>query len=568
MGETINRDTIVHTGWIRGPPEHVEVEPIPNPHMPGPLWPHQLALFRYMYTYETNGVTVSETSVFRTQVGILCDRRGTGKRTTLLSYISTFPRGHRTDRLPMLHPLLGIGHWETRDNEPTQGGNLFVVPHCLITQWARQVGTFEALYALVLPNLSKWKGTQAHIAKFDAVVISSTIIGQFFNRYKHVRWSRVVFDEVDSIGAINCPHFQAHMFWFISPHPKNLLHPSEWNDRHLLEALFPGGGMLYAGFLRQTFQRLAYYTDEHEEISRLFLRTHEQYLNDSVVRPRVEYDTIRACKHPTELTSQELVDFLDQCDDHDMMYVCGIRPRGLKSAIYEGKNVWRDQVTSRLQGDPEALYKMLEEKQGDCMVCMETFEHTGCLSCCMNFVCMNCVRKLITTTFRNNPTGFPWSIKCPCCRNLCPLPWISYTDENVVVPEWPIFEPYVDQVIQSIDPDVKTVLLLRDWTDIELWSSALESAGVDYRILHGTYTRINKLVEDFRRGKGCKLLVLRHLHRGYHLFPEHIISTDRDESIIQEFVDLCAIDGPNSSPKIRVSMVKIESMDVQDDVST
>lgn len=566
----VNRETIADTGWIKKDTlEHgdSEIEPMPNPRIPTFPWPHQRALFQHMYEYETKGVTVSETSLFKTQVGILCDRRGTGKRTTLLSYMAKFPRGQRTDRLPIPQPLLGIGYWETRVNEPTIGGNLIVVPHSLIIQWARQIGNFDTLRALVLPNLAKWKGTNEHITQFDVVVISSTILGSFFNRYKRVRWSRVVFDEVDSIEAVNCPHFQAHMFWFVSAHPKRLIHPSEWNNP-LLEVLFPGGSMLYSGFLRQTFQRLAYYTNEHDEIARLFLRTHDEFLQQSVVRPTVEYDTIFASKHPAELTSQELVEYLERCDDRDMLYACGIRPRDLKSIIHEGKVVWQQLLHApRLQNDPETLFQTLVETKNECRICMDTFEHTTCLTCCMNFVCLNCLRGIIRTTLPNYDTegGFLWSIKCPCCRNHCPLPWISYTDQDMIVPEWPVFEPYVDQVIQAIDPDLRTVLFIRDWSDIELWSSALENAGLEYRIVHGTYTHVNKVIQDFRKGKGCKLLILRHMHRGYHLFPEHVISTDSDSEVIEEIVDMCAITGPNSPQNLRVSTVEIRSLDACDD---
>lgn len=562
-GEMINRDTITRLGWIDDVLDHrSNIEPMSNPRLPSFPWPHQRALFQYMYEYETKGVTVSETSIFKTQVGILCDRRGTGKRTTLLSFIATFPKGHRIDRLPIPQPLLGIGYWETRENEPTIGGNLIIVPHSLITQWARQIGNFDTLRALVLPNLAKWKGDYTHITQFDVVVISSTIIGAFFNRYKRIRWSRVVFDEVDSIEAVNCPHFQAHMFWCLSAHPRSLLYPSEWNN-HLLEVLFPGGSMLYSGFLRQTFQRLAYYTNEHDEIARLFLRTHEEFLEQSVQRPLIQYDTIYAQKHPAELSLQELVDYLGRCDNKDMLYACGIRPRDLKGIIHEGKIVWHQlQHSHRVHSDPDALLQNLVEKQGECTICMEKFEQTACLTCCLNFLCLDCLRSVIRTTVPNHDTGgFLWSIKCPCCRSHCPIPWISYTDKDMIIPEWPIFEPYVDQVIQSIDPDVRTVLLIRDWDDIELWSSAMENAGLEYRIVHGTYNRVNKIIQDFRKGNGCKLLILRHLHRGYHLFPEHVISTDSDASVIEELVDLCAIAGPDSPQKVRVSKVKIQSLD-------
>lgn len=552
--EKPNKEILLRTGWIQPSENHVAPDPVENPYVS--LFPHQREVFDHMYRLETEGVTVSPTTSFRTQVGILCDKRGTGKRTTLLSYLETFPKSRRSSPLSQLNPMFGVGYWETTDTEPTNGGNLVVVPHSLIVQWARASGSFPRMKTLVLPNLARWKGTASHVAMFDTVIISCNILMQFYNRYKDIRWSRVVFDEADSIDAVSCPHVKSTMYWFISAHLYNLLHPLQWSTTHLL---LPVTGMMCNGFLRNTFQRLAYYTNDHEEIVRLFLRVHDEFLMNTYPRPDIRYNLVPTPIHPTERTLEEILAHTETRTRVDFLYACGIRPRDLQETVEEAKVVWNFDSTNpiRFGGDANALVKHLHPKSKECVVCMEKTRSSICFTCCFNFVCLECLKRILSTESNQIQTTYPWMVRCPCCRSSCPLQWMSYIDKTEVVPEWPIFQPKVDHVLQTIDTEERTILLNRDWNQLEVWTHAFETWSIDYRIVQGTYARIQKMIDDFNHERGCKLLILRGLYHGFHIDADHIVCTDVSMESLQELIDMCR--SPTRTKPITVSLFEAET---------
>lgn len=533
-------DELLDTGWIddADPPVVTDRDAYRHPTLT--LRPHQRRLMHHMYALETEGVRVTDTTRFHTQVGILCDRRSTGKRTTLLAFLDWVPRPVRDAPLPQLSTIPGIGFWETVRSSPIPGGNLIIVPHALLLQWVRYADPFVGRRTYVVSDLAKCRGVpEETMAAYDLVILSCTVVTKFTRRYHSIAWSRVVFDEADSVDVTGCPAISSRMYWFVSAHVDDLLHPLRWTTESFQN---PASGILCNGFVRNTFQHLAYYTRAHPETVRLFLRTKTDALAASMGTREVQRHDLQTELHPCQRTMAQLVTHVQNTTMDEALYACGIRAMKLDTAVQFARILWENTTghARRFDGQMGALMDHLRTKQHECVTCLDSTASPVCLTCCFNFVCVDCFFRVLETESQTAHRRFPWTIRCPYCRTSCPVTWLTLVSDTHYVPEWPPVHAQVHAIVRQIRDDERTLLVNTEgWSQLDAWIHEFECRSIEYKTLQGTYTRMQKRLDEFNRGQGCKLLIMRGLHTGFSIDCDHVICSNASERAIAEIQDLC-----------------------------
>lgn len=557
-GSNLAVDDLLAVGWID------DTSPLPSPplsvydHPTLTLLPHQHRLMSCMWTLETHGVHVTNATRFHTQVGVLCDRRSTGKRTTLMSYLDWVPRPMRTTPLPQLSAIPGIGFWETVRPATLSGGNLIIVPHALLLQWVRYTEPFESRTTFVVPDLTKCRGiTEETVASYDLVILSCTVVTKFTRRYQNIVWGRVVFDEADSIDVTGCPCIPSCMYWFVSSHVDDLIHPLRWTSESFQN---PASGILCNGFVRNTFQHLAYYTRAHPETVHLFLRTKDDVLERSLGTPEVERVDMQTDLHPCQRSMSQLISHVQCVPVEEALYACGIRAMKLETTMQFSRILWEQKTRHArwFDGPMDSLLDHLRTKQHECVTCLESTTTPVCLTCCFNFVCVPCFFRVLEMEGQTVHRPFPWAFRCPYCRTSCPITWLSLVSDTHHIPEWPPVHAQVQSIVRQIKPDERTLLVNTEgWAQLDAWIHEFECRSLDYKTLQGTYVRMQKRLDEFNQGTGCKLLILRGLHTGFTIDCDHVICSNASPKTVAEIRDLCT--PPDRKRPLRMTVFHTDS---------
>lgn len=267
-----------------------------------------------------------------------------------------------------------------------------------------------------------------HFDNFQVILLSSHVCKAFAKAIPgDLVWSRVIFDEADSINIPACPEFGACFWWFMTATPGQLLAKTPNN-----------------GFIRNVFMNASL------SITNCFLKSNDVFVQQSFQLPE-PIITILRCKAPgfirmlNGLVNPEVQQALaagdvgaavrglgvDVIDSNE--HIVSLFTRALNDQIKEAKAevVYREQVRynsavykAKMLEELNAGVKALEQKlvllqerlngqlegKEPCYICFEEPVAPTYAKCCKKATCFECI-----TTYLLSKNG---KCACPHCRSM------------------------------------------------------------------------------------------------------------------------------------------------------
>ena len=194
-------------------------------HVKTPLRPHQLAMINAMHKKEhqcVNGFDLSGEKHY-SQMAILGDKVGSGKTLMMLGYLSHLKANPLNNVFSRIHSQSRSAFWSQKPVHTTEcsGNTLIIVPHTLFHQWkhAVQQQTTLSFFEVKTTKALEKPDFLSLIKTRDVTLMSNTIIRQYMSEAsrENIHWSRIIFDEVDSIhftSTVTMP--PANFYWLIT----------------------------------------------------------------------------------------------------------------------------------------------------------------------------------------------------------------------------------------------------------------------------------------------------------------------------------------------------------------
>jgi hypothetical protein len=414
---------------------------------------HQLQSIRAMLNLENNKVQLDDHTLVA-EIGILSNKIGSGKSLCVLGLIAS---NARLDMQPFVTYHFGDAAYvmNERKDKCVRGGNLIVVPNHLIIMWQNYVQTYTDLSCVVVKK-QMFPFVWEEIETQDVVLCAATHYNMLIKSCPWM-WSRVIFDESDSINIPSCVKPMSRFVWFVSSSLNNLL----FCDGHFWKCEISGtgggpwltrvvtNGISRNGYIKNTFKKLQSET-ANCILSKIIVKMNNRYIDELLKLPPIETHVIR-CEDPVYLmvldqaVSEEVTMLLNGDDIRGVMdqYGCSVDTKDniisqvCKSIAIEIKNLqlkmqYLRNVEHRCEDTHIGAHKLektqrkihvLESKlkrihsqveslidrapDVPCPICFEDPDDEQCIfTCCMNTFCKTCVQRLSQQNHQS----------CPLCR--------------------------------------------------------------------------------------------------------------------------------------------------------
>jgi hypothetical protein len=515
---------------------------------------HQLQSIHAMNILEQNHKRISENDYLITEIGVLSNKVGSGKSLCVLGLIAKNPRLPIQD---FVTSHFGESVYVMNDRKYMRilGGNLIVVPNHLTPNWVDYLNKYTLFTHTLIKN-GMFPLDWDNLANYDIVICGS----KYYNLLKKTcpwMWSRVIFDEADSINIPACTKPNARFVWFVSSSLHNLMFCNgsylTCDSRGILTRVVTKG-INKQGYIKSTFKELES-IEANTILPGIIIKMNDIYVNEHLNLPPV-YEHIIRCKDPIylkvlhDVVSDPVVSMLHGCDptgalDHlgspvdtkenIISYVCRslhVQRNNCRLKINYLNTIETADTDTTMEAIHDKIRKTNDkikeieiklksihtkvEQLSDCSsdsdsgvdkycpICMEHDLKDLCLyTCCLNVFCKSCVHEMLTVHHSNF---------CPLCRGD-----LKYNDiiirYNGVTNGIKNNQNKYEKVIEIIKeknsvPDSRVLIFV--WHDNTLahLSHMLSSQHfTNVRILSGNTNTITRTVNSFNDGRLKVLLV-------------------------------------------------------------
>jgi len=199
----------------------------------------------------------------KTNFGILADKVGAGKTYEIVGLLchNLVP----PDRNKILFSS-SFTSLEYKDSYKGFKTNLILVPHNLVTQWKQAfaqcnlktyiISKKTDISFLVYPEniFDENPDKKNHLSDnelddlenicelntieyYDAIICSATMVDEYFDRFKDIRYSRIIIDEVCSIKLPTDLNWHANFIWFVTATPSGIKYLKRFYIKDLVNRL-------------------------------------------------------------------------------------------------------------------------------------------------------------------------------------------------------------------------------------------------------------------------------------------------------------------------------------------
>lgn len=426
---------------------------------------HQLTLLQRCIEYETQMIklknypslanSVSIQDEFKTNIGIIADRAGSGKSYVILSLLMNDNLIEKDNRIIRSCGLNNIVFY-LKEVRPVVKTNMLVIPHNLCSQWETYVKTFSENINYKMINKQKTLDTlfenKIELTSFDLFIVTAT----FYNKVclilnkKNIKCQRIIFDEVDNLnipGCYNlnipgCYHLNAQFYWFITASYGNLLYPKGYTKYDPTQGRCTSNatGLKNSGLIKNVFIDL-YDNLPQSLIKVLVIKNSKEYIESSISLPTIITNIIKSKTPNTINILQGIVDkniieclnagdveraishinSNNKCSEDNIISIMidkykkqlvnmNIKLSMRNDYVYESESYKLTEIanlTAQIDQINTKMNLIISRIQNNdmCSICYDDVENKTVTKCCQNPFCFKCIHLWLSN-----------KAVCPLCK--------------------------------------------------------------------------------------------------------------------------------------------------------
>ena len=540
---------------------------------------HQLTLLKRCRDYETKDIHLQEFNSikdnvtpfdhFKTRIGIIGDRVGSGKSYVVLSLIKT---GNLMDEDRTIIRSSAINHVVFYVKEPKQvlKTNIIVIPFSLCAQWENYITSFGGGMRYKVVNKAKTlsvmvagSSLKTAVEDFDIVLITSTFYNRFCDHCKRekLKFGRVFFDEADNININSCSPIDATFIWFVTASYANFLYPKGFMRQDIVmnarKFVWYAEGLRNTGFIKNIFADTNYSIPQCL-LKTLVVKNTEGYIQRSIELPPMNTYIVR-CKTPASINvlngivDTNIITALNAGDvQRAIQYVNPNQKMDEENIVKVVVSKYNTQLANldvrmrmmdEMQMDPgekereiamiikhrtDVMHKieLIKERLQStmCCICYSEPENKTIVKCCQNSFCFKCISIWLGT-----------KAICPYCKARLTtndlLIWSDEKPENVAeeIKAYSTIGGIMDfsnshnklenlEVLLRAKRDGKILIFSCSDTSFTKLTPILDKQHIRYEYLKGNGSHVNNVMEKYKTGNINVLLVnVRYYGSGFNM---------------------------------------------------
>lgn len=521
-----------------------------------PLKSHQRAMLNSMINLELGKISTAVNGTIHTSIGVCGDSTGSGKSLVVLSCIAQCPRLLPKEKVQMQFGAYVHVSNKHNDDDCTHL-NLIVVPHSCVQQWNGYIVNYTNLKHVTITRRNQ-------IASFKLkeipesthiVLISNTMYNDFTDSVDCV-WSRVIYDEADSIAIPQTTYPQANFIWFVTSSLQNLLFPS---GTYFIRTQLPESnrtivtrkyldGIRRNGFIKDTFRMLERY-EATSILKQIVLKNDNKFIEESF-KLDAPIVSIIACRTPVYMkvingyVTHEIMQMLNAGNISGAIEKTGVSVDSCENIVNSVTQSYEKMLhNTRLQyncvenmeyareSDKERRLQNLREeivkiettienikerienyKTSTCPICIDTPTNPVATQCCNNVFCFECITRSLER-----------KCNCPMCRNPLGSSNLIAIDDNTQKQDKQSQLPSKDEafieILQKYSNGKFLVFSAHDQSFKGIEES-IETMHKKCVKLIGSGSRIKNIINDYKTGN-VEVLLLNANHYGTGLNLEN-----------------------------------------------
>jgi SNF2 family DNA or RNA helicase len=575
--------------------------------------PHQLTMLHACKTIENSEITGNNQTQINSKVGVICDLVGSGKSLSTLSIIAAKKMAPTKEK-----PSKTFDNWGLVASKPHTDNsktvniplNILVVPHTIVKQWASYINDNTSLsYYMVENKKSYTKFSQKFntdflefvkndfkepesLFSYDILLVSSsqfsrvayTLNGTYDILYNNqlldkkdykIVYSRIFYDEADSIKLPNNEMIRANFYWFITSTIMGLINPhgkrfyanhigelsESWN-RDFTHYVYVNG-LSNNGFLKTLFDSLT--RMNHNDRRCLFLKNSPQFVAESFKLLKPDIREI-LCESPaivnvlSGIVSHSIMECINAGDVDSAIEkmacdkvstkesVVNVFTKKLESELYNKK--LELEMVEKMNINPESKKNQIETivkkitsiegkiasirerivREDLCPICYDKIENQTVVKCCGNSFCFECLTQTFKYNLSSNPNYTSTQDTCPCCRAVLTQDDIMIiTKEELAktggagskkkLTKIEQLEKIVEEVFQN--PDRKMLIFSNFYYSFNEISKLLTDKDIGHRQIKGSGVTVNNMIQRYKNEDSLKCLLLNSTNAGAGLNLEN-----------------------------------------------
>lgn len=454
---------------------------------------HQQTLLYAMNNLENNKIIEFENNEYlETNIGILSDKTGSGKSISILAlilYNKSLNSNINTKEYKINTDVIKYYKNKININLPV---NLIILNKILINQWVEYIKKYTDLkYCIILEQEDTKKDIDFY-KEFDIILCYHKMYNELSMR--NFIWSRVIFDDIDTLNITKSNIIHSNFIWFISSNVLNLCFPNKYYKHNGWIKKIPG--ISNNGFIKDILTQLL----EIKDISKIFFKNKESYINNSYTLPEPIINYI-ICDTPIEINilnnvvSKNIIEMLNAGDKFGALKELGFTVDNTSEIIELILKDINNELNNLLleKGNEEINKRIidLENKKNEiisriinediCLLCADKIKNKVILKCCNNSFDFECIQKLNYFGINN----------CPYCRADIKKDTqllIKSTNENCILKTKE--KTTLNIIIDKLNREPNSIFLLFNDYDasLEYLKDIFDKNKIDYNKITGRYS--------------------------------------------------------------------------------
>ena len=492
----------------------------------------------WYYNYYRNNQEIEYKNIsfeIESNYGILADKVGSGKTFMTMGLISYKQIPSNRDKI-ISSSIYSVIRYKC-NNTPIKT-NLILVPHNICRQWSEAfkfstlktytvakhsdvnfIEFIENIFVNQQPSDNPDFTELNCIAYYDVIIMSATMFDSFYDKFRHVKWARIIIDEIISIK--NMPtdlEFNCNFLWFLTATPSGIKN------------------------IKRQYIRTLISSTSNYIINSIIIKNSDSYVDTSMNLPNINQILIK-CLTPkelrtlTEFVSEDIINMINagdiqnaitklNCNVETSDNILEVVTKKIKKELhnkrneleYEQKRIPDDrkaheekikkieQKIISLEGQYSGLEDRLKSfKENNCPICLNEFESPTLTNCCNNLFCLTCLAMCS---------------KCPLCRQVVDIGQCTVIHDKKIENKTDDKKERtlcskLDNLVTIIKKNPKGKFLLFSNYDgtFDNVNKRLNEEGIANNRLVGSSVVINSVIKRFTNGD-IRVLMLNALNYG------------------------------------------------------